>query len=133
MHHEHKLLLVDDEPLIRRSMQKTLARLGFEVIAAENCTSGLAAFEAALNTDRPFALALLDLNMPGFNGQPQDGAGLELLSRLIEKQPGLPVIILTAYDEVAKAKVAIARGARDYFVKGRDEGLVDIIDAILEK
>ncbi len=133
MHSEHKILLVDDEPLIRRSMQKTLARLGFEVIIAGNCLEGVAAFDAAQATDKPFVLALLDLNMPGFSGQPQDGAGLELLSRLVEKQPGLPVIILTAYDEVSKAKEAIQRGARDYFVKGRDEGLVDIIDSILAK
>ncbi|NJN44915.1 MAG: hypothetical protein HC806_09495 [Anaerolineae bacterium] len=45
----------------------------------------------------------------------------------------MPIIILSAYDEVSKAKEAIARGAQDYFVKGRDEGLVDLIDAILEK
>jgi DNA-binding NtrC family response regulator len=129
----HKILLVDDEPMIRRSMQKTLVRLGFEVAVAGNCTEGLAAFDAAEDSARPFSLALLDLNMPGFDGHPQDGAGLELLSRLVEKQPGLPVIILTAYDEVTKAKDAITRGARDYFVKGRDEGLVDLIDAILDK
>lgn len=133
MHHQSKILLVDDEPLIRRSMQKTLIRLGFDVATAGNCVEGLATFEASLSTDHPFDLALLDLNMPGFDGQPQDGAGLELLSRLMAHRPDLPVIILTAYDEVAKAKNAIARGARDYFVKGRDEGLVDLIDAILEK
>ena len=133
MHHEHRILLVDDEPLIRRSMQKTLSRLGFEVAAAENCVDGLASFDDAQDAGKPFHMALLDLNMPGFNGQPQEGAGLELLSRLLKKQPGLPVIILSAYDEVTKAKEAISRGARDYFVKGRDEGLVDLIDAILEK
>ncbi|MCB9136426.1 MAG: response regulator [Anaerolineales bacterium] len=132
MHHQHKILLVDDEPMIRRSMQKTLVRLGFDVAVAASCIEGLDVFEAAHGSTQPFELALLDLNMPGFNAQPQDGAGLELLSRLVEKQPGLPVIILTAYDEVAKAKDAIARGARDYFVKGRDEGLVDLIDAILD-
>jgi DNA-binding NtrC family response regulator len=133
MHREHKILLTDDEPLIRRSLQKTLSRLGFEVITADNCINGLATYEAAQGSDRPFDLVLLDLNMPGFNGQPQEGAGLELLSRLHEKTPDLPVIILTAYDDVSKAKDAITRGARDYFVKGRDEGLVDLIDAILEK
>lgn len=132
MHHQHKILLVDDEPMIRRSMQKTLVRLGFEVLTAGSCTEGLETFEAARSSAQPFELALLDLNMPGFSGLPQDGAGLELLSSLVEKQPGLPVIILTAYDEVTKAKDAIARGARDYFVKGRDEGLVDLIDAILD-
>ena len=133
MQYEHKILLVDDEPLVRRSMQKTLSRLGFEVITADNCIEGLTTFEAAQGSDNPFDLALLDLNIPGFTGQPQEGAGLELLSRLHEKSPNLPVIILTAYDEVHKAKVAISRGAREYFVKGRDEGLVDLMDAILEK
>lgn len=132
MHNEHKILLVDDEPLIRRSMQKTLSRLGFEVVVAENCSQGLTAFETEQNSPKPIDLALLDLNMPGFSDQPQDGAGLELLTRLLEKQPALPVVILTAYDNVNKAKEAISRGARDYFIKGRDEGLVDLIDAILE-
>jgi CheY-like chemotaxis protein len=113
-------------------MQKTLMRLGFDVTTAGDCAEGLATFEAA-PAARPFDLALLDLNMPGFDGYPREGAGLELLSRLLEKQPGLPAIILTAYDEVNKAKEAISRGARDYFVKGRDEGLVDLMDAILEK
>jgi DNA-binding response OmpR family regulator len=133
MHQEHKILLVDDEPLIRRSLQKTLSRLGFEVVTADNCINGLATFEAAQGSNKPFDMALLDLNMPGFTGQPQEGAGVELLSRLREKHPRLPVIILTAYDEVNKVKDAISRGARDYFVKGRDEGLVDLMDAILEK
>jgi CheY-like chemotaxis protein len=114
-------------------MQKTLTRLGFVVISAENCTEGLTTFEKAHKAGTPFDLALLDLNMPGFSGQPEDGAGLELLNRLLKQQPDLPIIILSAYDEVSKAKEAIASGAKDYFVKGRDEGLIDLIDAILEK
>ena len=63
-----KLLLVDDEALVLRSMQKTLLRKGFVVETAGNCTEGLAAFEAAYNTDAPIDMALLDLNMPNFDG-----------------------------------------------------------------
>jgi len=126
-----KLLLVDDEPLILRSLQKTLLRAGYEVDTASNCTDGLQTFEAAQGADAPFDLAVLDLNMPGFNGAHAAGAGLELLSRLVERQPGLPVVVLTAYDEVGKAKDAVDRGARSYFVKGREGGLVDLIGDIL--
>jgi CheY-like chemotaxis protein len=125
------ILLVDDEPLVRRSLQKTLTRAGFEVETASSCPEGLAAFEAAQDSETPFNLAVLDLNMPGFEGAAAPGAGLELLDRLVESNPDLPVVMLTAYDEVNKAKDAVGRGARAYFVKGREQGLVDLINDIL--
>ncbi len=126
-----KLLLVDDEPLVRRSMEKTLYRAGFDVETAPNCTEGLATFQAAQSSGAPFSLAVLDLNMPGFEGIEKSGAGLDLLSRLLEHDPDLPAVVLTAYDEINKAKQAINRGARAYFVKGREQGLIDLINDIL--
>jgi CheY-like chemotaxis protein len=126
-----KLLLVDDEPLVRRSMQKTLARAGFDVEAASSCAEGLESFDAAQAAGRAFDLAVLDINMPGFDGAEQSGAGLELLSRLLAQRPDLPVIMLSAYDEVNKAKDAVSRGARAYTVKGREQGLLDVINQIL--
>jgi len=126
-----KLLLVDDEPLVVRSMQKTLMRAGFLVKTAGDCQSGLAAFEEAQGSDAPFDLAVLDLNMPGFQGVELSGAGLELLSRLLALQPDLPAVVLTAYDEVGKAKDAVSRGARSYFVKGREQGLIELINDVL--
>ena len=126
-----KVLLVDDEALVRRSMQKTLLRKGFVVETAENCTQGLEVFKTASTTDAPFDLALLDLNMPNFNGVPAHAAGLDLLSALLEVDPNLSAVVLTAYDEVDTAKDAVQRGARSYFVKGREQGLVDLINEIL--
>ena len=126
-----KLLLVDDEALVRRSMQKTLLRRGFVVETASNCTEGLKVFEAAHNTDAPIDIALLDLNMPNFDGVPAHAAGLDLLSKLREVDSDLIAIVLTAYDEVDTAKEAVKRGARSYFVKGREQGLVDLINEIL--
>ena len=126
-----KILLTDDEPLVLRSMNKTLLRAGFEVETAPNCSEGLAAFEKAQAAGVPFTMAILDINMPGFKPGDTSGAGLELLSRLLEKNPRLPVIMLTAYDDVARAKDAVTRGARGYFVKGREQGLVEMVKQIL--
>jgi two-component system response regulator HydG len=127
-----KILLVDDEALVRRSMQKTLIRKGFVVETAENCTEGLKTFEAAHASKAPFDLALLDLNMPNFDGIPTHMAGLDLMSQLLEIDSGLDAVVLTAYDEVDTAKDAVQRGARSYFVKGREQGLVDLINEILD-
>ena len=126
-----KILLVDDEALVRRSMQKTLLRKGFVVETAENCTAGLDVFKSASETKAPFDVALLDLNMPNFDGVPTHAAGLDLLTALLEVDPKLNAVVLTAYDEVDTAKEAVQRGARSYFVKGREQGLVDLINEIL--
>lgn len=128
---EIRILLVDDEELVRRSLEKTLLRAGFDVETAESASAGLALFKEALSGDDPFDIAILDLNMPGFDGGDDPNAGLELLSELLVVDAGLPVIILTAFDEVARAKEAVARGARAYFVKGREAGLVELVNDII--
>lgn len=124
------ILLADDEKLVLRSLEKTLLRAGFEVLTAVDCPGGLETFKAhAAQID----LAVFDLNMPGFDGLPKPGAGLDLLDQVIQLKPGLPVVVLTAYDEVGKAKEAVSLGARAYFVKGREQGLVELIQGILGK
>ena len=122
------VFLADDEKLVLRSIEKTLLRAGYDVVTATDCRSGSEVFaENAETVD----IAVLDLNMPGFDGVPKPGAGLDLLANLKEQKPSLPVIILTAYDEVTKAKDAASGGASAFFVKGREQGLVDLIQKIL--
>ncbi len=127
-----KLLLVDDEPFVRRSLQKTLRRAGYAVETAGDCTEGLELFNITRRSDAPFDMAVLDIGMPGFDGIEKNDAGLELLSSLLKNDADLPVIMLTAYDESDKAKEAITRGARSYCVKGREQGLIDLIKEILD-
>ena len=130
---EIKILLVDDEPLVLRSMEKTLLRAGFDVETAACAGDGLELFQTERSGDEPFHIAILDLNMPNLGGQEDPNAGLELLSKLLEVAPDLPVVVLTAFDEVTRAKEAVSRGARAYFVKGREAGLIDLVNEILEK
>ena len=122
------VLLVDDEKLILRSLEKTLLRAGFDVVTAADCKSGSEIFAQNLDT---INIAVLDLNMPSFDGTPKTGAGLDLLADLKKQKPSLPVVILTAYDEVTKAKEAVSGGASAFFVKGREQGLVDLVQKIL--
>ncbi|HSQ38806.1 MAG TPA: response regulator [Anaerolineales bacterium] len=123
------VLLVDDEKLVLRSLEKTLLRAGFDVLTAVDCLAGRDAFvQNAARVD----IAVLDLNMPDFDGLSKSGAGLDLLADLKKQKPSLPVVILTAYDEVGKAKDAVAGGASAFFVKGREQGLVELIQKILK-
>ncbi|MEK6754141.1 MAG: response regulator [Chloroflexota bacterium] len=123
------VLLVDDEKLIQRSLEKTLLRAGFDVLTASDCKSGSEVFSQ--NADE-INIAVLDLNMPSFDGTPKTGAGFDLLDDLKKKKAALPVIILTAYDEVSRAKDAVSHGASAFFVKGREQGLVELIQKILK-
>jgi len=123
------VLLVDDEKLIQRSLEKTLLRAGFDVITASDCISASEIFTQNISD---VSIAVLDLNMPGFDGTPKTGAGLDLLDDLKKQKASLPVVILTAYDEVSRAKDAVSRGANAFFVKGREQGLVELIQKILD-
>jgi DNA-binding NtrC family response regulator len=122
------VLLVDDEKLILRSLEKTLLRAGFDVLTATDCKNGSEIFSRNLDT---IDIAVLDLNMPSFDGTPKTGAGLDLLADLKKQKESVPVVILTAYDEVTKAKDAVSGGASAFFVKGREQGLVELIEKIL--
>jgi ActR/RegA family two-component response regulator len=130
---DEKILLVDDERLVLRSIEKTLLRAGFDVETAQDTSTGLSLFEAALTNGKPFDVAILDLHMPNLAGQNDPKAGLELLSKLLEMDAALPIVVLTAFDEVGRAKEAVARGARTYFVKGREAELVEIVNSIINE
>jgi CheY-like chemotaxis protein len=71
-----RVLVMDDEPHVREIARECLEELGYEVATASNGTEAVAAFERAARDGRPFAVALLDLTIPGHSG------GVEVLARL---------------------------------------------------
>jgi DNA-binding NtrC family response regulator len=128
---EPRILVVDDEENILRSVEKTLYREGFEVKTAEGNIKAFRLIEEALQEGTPFDLVVIDLNMPDFEGRESRYAGLELLERIKARAPELPVIANSAWDEVETAKRCIEKGASDYFVKGRNEEMLKKIKAVL--
>jgi DNA-binding response OmpR family regulator len=99
------VLLVDDDPAIRRTVGAALELEGFSVVPA---SGGRAALEAVERIDP--AVILLDLSMPDLDG-------LEVLRRLREAGDQVPVCILSARDEVDDRVLGLQAGADDYVVK----------------
>ena len=100
-----RLLVVDDEESIRVALSRFLRSRGYEVTAVASAVDAL----AALDRDH-CDLALCDVRMPAMSG-------MELLPALLEKDPDLAVVMLTAVNDASTATEAIARGASDYLVK----------------
>ena len=98
------ILVVDDEPQIRRVLQATLSSNGYDVIEAKN---GKEALTRVLR-ERP-NLILLDVNMPGMNGFEA--------CRTIRLSFDGPIIMVTVRDEEQDKVVALDSGADDYVVK----------------
>lgn len=87
MQEKKKILVVDDEEGIRLLYQEELDMEGFAVETAKNGDQALEKFKTA-----PPDLVILDINMPGLNG-------IEVLRQMKEVNPGLPVILSSAYPE----------------------------------
>jgi len=100
-----KILVVDDEKLIRWTLEQHLVKEGYEVASAESAEKGL----ALINEDPP-DLVLLDNRLP-------EMTGLELLEKLNVQERGIMVIMITAYGMVETAVKAMKHGAYDYISK----------------
>ncbi|MCD4719295.1 MAG: response regulator [Desulfobacula sp.] len=103
-----KILVVDDEKIVRDSMKEWLKEEGFSVATAD---SGQKALE--LMDDVPFNMMLTDIKMPGMDG-------VELLAQAKQKNDDLCVIMMTAYAAVDSAVDAMKQGALDYLTKPFD-------------
>ena len=115
-----RILIIDDEAAIRDSLDTLLTMEGFHVTMAVDGAAGL---EQLARTE--FDLLLLDLALPG-------ESGIDLLPRVLELQPTLPVIMITAYGTVSNVVEAIRAGAENFVQKPWDNEklLADIRAAI---
>ena len=117
---EHTILIIDDEAAIRESLETLLSLEGYRVETA---------IDGELGLDRigqhAYDLVLLDLALPGRNG-------IEILGTIRDRQPELPVIMLTAYGTVDNVIDAIRGGAQNFVQKPWDNEklLADIRSAI---
>jgi two-component system response regulator FlrC len=112
-----KVLLVEDDRALREALADTLS-LGGHAFRAVDCA------EAALLAiaEEPFGLVVSDVNMPGMDGH-------QLLAQIRQRQPQLPVLLMTAYGAVERAVDAMRQGAADYLVKPFEpKALLTLVD-----
>ena len=96
-----RVLVVDDEPLIRWAIAETLAALGYSIAEAGD---GESALEVVAEASKPFAVVLLDYHLP-------DSDDLTLLSTIRRMAPDSPVIMMTALGTPDLIESALQRGA----------------------
>ena len=115
------ILVVDDDVRMRIGVAEVLARGGYEVEQASDGRAGLDAL-----TRRLPDLVVSDMRMPGMSGS-------ELLARIQERWPGLPVVLITAYGTVEDAVAAMKCGAREFLTKPfSPQDLLHLVGGILE-
>jgi DNA-binding NtrC family response regulator len=102
------ILIADDEPGIRSSLQKLLEFESYRVVLAEDGARAL-----DILRDRAVDLVLLDIKMPGLDG-------LEVLSQIHRDQPQLPVVIISGHGSIQTAVEATRLGAYDFIEKPID-------------
>lgn len=113
-----KILIVDDEILVRNFLAETLRRKKFEVSTAENGQKAISQIK-----ETAFDLVITDMKMP-------DITGLDLLRKIKELSPNTVVIIITAFGSIENAVEAMRLGAFNYLIKPFSP---DTIEAVIEK
>ena len=103
-----RVLIVEDDPAIVRFLERGLAAHGHQAVTADNGRDGV-----QMAADETVDFVLLDIMLPGMDGQ-------EVLRRIRARRPGLPVLMLTARDEVRDKVSALDGGADDYLTKPFD-------------
>ena len=104
----YKLLLVDDEQIIREGLARMIDWEGLGLTLTASCSNALAALDS-MTDDMPDIL-LADVRMPGMDG-------LELVERAMALHPQLQAIILSGYDTFQYAQQAIKIGVEQYLLK----------------
>lgn len=115
------ILCIEDSPGEARLMEKHLTRAGFMTTWAGDGEEGL-----AQQADGGFDVVLVDHRLP-------DMMGLEVLRILLEKEPLLPVIMVTGRGDEETAVRAMKLGAQDYIVKDVDGGFIELLPAVIEQ
>ncbi|MBK5225904.1 MAG: PAS domain S-box protein, partial [Thermoleophilia bacterium] len=87
-----KILIIDDEPMIRTLLGDMVQKMGHKIEVAEAGEQGLADFDAAVASGEPFDLVLTDLGMPGMSGW-------EVVEAIKQRSPETPVVLITGWGD----------------------------------
>jgi two-component system chemotaxis response regulator CheY len=120
------ILVVDDAPDVRKVVQMTLTKAGYDVIEAE---VGQQAIQIINEGENPLLVdvIVLDIRMPNING-------IEAIYYFQQQYPRVPLIVLTAYPDMEMATSLLKRGIVDYLVKPAEkENLLHAVTKAIER
>ena len=115
------VLVVDDEALYRRALERILTRVGHEVLTAREGSEAV-----TIVATQPVDLVLCDVKMPGING-------LELVRQLRDLAPDLPCIVITGYSTAETSIEALRAGAYWYLEKPFEQERLDVIRRLVDQ
>jgi DNA-binding NtrC family response regulator len=115
------VLVVDDEELYRRALDRILSRVGHEVSQARDAKEAL-----ELVSSQPVDLVLADVRMPGING-------LELVRQVHDINPDLPCIVITGFGSPESSVDALRAGAFWYLEKPFDQANLDVVRRLVDQ
>ena len=115
-----RILVVDDDEDIRRSVRLTLTKAGYDVVDAEDGEKGIQQMRSGDNPLMVDAI-LCDIHMPKVNG-------VEAIAFFRQQCPSVPVIVMTGYPDITGATELMRQGVVDYLIKPvRPEKLTEVV------
>jgi len=116
-----KILIAEDEEILRRNLTLILNKLGYSAVSVKSCEEAIKRLDKTV-----FDVVITDLVMPA-------GGGSELIRYIFEYYPDCKVIIITAYPSADSAINAIKKGVFDYFTKPfKTEDILDAVKKAVE-
>ncbi|MFC5548563.1 sigma-54-dependent transcriptional regulator [Massilia aerilata] len=122
---KRRILIVDDDSAVQVSLALLLKQSGFDAACADGPQQALGQLQAG-----PVDLVLQDMN---FSLQTSGEEGLDLLARIKQLQPALPVLLMTAWGSISLAVRGVKAGAANFFTKPWDNAqLIALVEATLD-
>ena len=117
-----KIVYVEDSPDVRFACEQTMQLAGYEVVSVADAEQGL-----VMINQEPTSILMTDLRLPGMSG-------LELMNRVLQLDPDIPVILITGHGDVEMAVEAMREGAFDFIEKpSTAEKILAVIEKAREK
>jgi len=118
----HKVLVVDDDPVVGKSFNRVLSQKGYVVVTAENAQEALSKVQ-----EGEYDVVFTDIKMPGMSG-------IELAERLKVERPWTPVVIVTGYGTTANQERAKAAGVSSFLQKPLSPEMIEgsVMKALLD-
>lgn len=124
--HAGRVLVVDDEPDVRKAVRLTLTKAGYEVVEAEDGQKGIEAIKSGYNPLK-LDVVICDIQMPKING-------MEAIAYFRSQFPSVPVIVITGKPNLQGATTLFKQGIVEYLLKPvAPEKIIEVVNKAVKE